>query len=197
MADFRRKKVCELQQFLSKRGIQYSNKRKEELIELCVNAQDLNVAQLETDEACEVAIENKLRTPEGDLPKPANLTQWTNNFYKAPEFTFADLFVYLVEKKGYDKESLRAFKSLQGYRLYADGHVEELSYHSVEGGKYCFFKFGVKPTEKSKTQDGQKVYRGWLVMKADGSIFFRILFMSRRVSYILHIYGDCYEFYVG
>ena len=171
MADFRRKKVCELQQFLSKRGIQYSNKRKEELIELCVNAQDLNVAQLETDEACEVAIENKLRTPEGDLPKPANLTHWTNNFYKGPEFTFADLFVYLVEKKGYDKESLRAFKSLQGYRLYADGHVEELSYHSIEGGKYCFFKFGVKPTEKSKTQDGQKVYRGWLVMKADGSIF--------------------------
>ena len=110
------------------------NKRKEELIELCVNAQDLNVAQLETDEACEVAIENKLRTPEGDLPKPANLTHWTNNFYKAPEFTFADLFVFVVEKKGYDKKSLRAFKSLQGYRLNADGHVEELSYHSIEGG---------------------------------------------------------------
>ena len=89
-----------------------------------MNAQDLNVAQLETDEDCEVAIENKLRTPEGDLPKPANLTHWTNNFYKAPEFTFADLFVYLVEKKGYDKESLRAFNSLQGYRLYADGHVK-------------------------------------------------------------------------
>ena len=63
MADFKRKKVCELQQFLAKRRIQYSNKRKEELIELCVNAQDLNVAQLETDEACEVAIENKLRNP--------------------------------------------------------------------------------------------------------------------------------------
>ena len=134
MVDFKRKKVCELQQFLSKRGIQYSNKRKEELIELCVNAQDLNVAQLETDEACEVTIKNKLRTREGDLPKPANLTQWANNFYKALEFTFADLFVYLVEKKGYDKESLRAFKSLQGYQLYADRHVEELSYHSIEKG---------------------------------------------------------------
>ena len=120
-----------------------------------------------------ISNEIKLRTPEGELPKPANLTQWTNDFYKAPEFTFADLFVYLVEKKGYDKESLRAFKSLQGYsyRLYADEHLEELPYHSIEGGKYCSFKFGVKPTEKSKTQDGQKVYRGWLVMKADGSIF--------------------------
>ena len=42
--------------------------------------------------------------------------------------------MYLVEKKGYDKESLRAFKSLQGYRLNADGHVEELSYHLKEGG---------------------------------------------------------------
>ena len=43
------------------------------------------------------------------------LTQRTNNFYKAPGFTFADLFVYLVEKKGYDKESLSAFASLRGY----------------------------------------------------------------------------------
>ena len=69
-------------------------KRKEELIEVCVNAQDLNVALQETDEGCEVAIENKLRTPERNLPKPTDLTKWTNNFYKAPEFTFADLFVY-------------------------------------------------------------------------------------------------------
>jgi len=75
------------------------------------------VAQLETDEACKVTIKNKFQTPEGDLPKPGNLTQWTNNFYRAPEFTFADLFVYLVEKEGYDKESLLPFKSFQGYHL--------------------------------------------------------------------------------
>ena len=68
----RRKKVFELQQFLSKRGIQYSDKRKEELIELCVNAQDLHMAQLETNEACKVAMENKLRTPKRDLPKPGS-----------------------------------------------------------------------------------------------------------------------------
>ena len=73
--NFRRKTVFGVQQFLSNRGIQYSNKRKEELIELCVNAQDLHMAQLESDEACEVAIENKPRTSEGDLPKPGNLTQ--------------------------------------------------------------------------------------------------------------------------
>ena len=65
-----------------------------------MNAQDLNVAQLKTDEACEVAIKNKLRTPEGELPKPANFAQWRNNFYKAPELTIADFFLYLVEKKG-------------------------------------------------------------------------------------------------
>jgi len=61
---------------LSKWGIQNSNKQKEKLIDLCVNAQDLHVAQLKTDEACEVAIENKFQTPEGDLPKPRNLTDW-------------------------------------------------------------------------------------------------------------------------
>jgi len=31
-----------------------------------------------------------------------------------------------------------AFTSLQGYQLYSDGHVEELSYHSIEGENIVF-----------------------------------------------------------
>ncbi|XP_078355836.1 uncharacterized protein LOC144640614 [Oculina patagonica] len=70
-----------------------------------------------------------------------------------------------------DKETLKAFKSLHGYRLFADGHVEDLLFHPLKGKKYCLFKFSVKPTEKSKTQDGKKVYNGWIVMKEDGEVF--------------------------
>ena len=60
--------------------------------------------------------------------------------------------MYLVEKKGYDKESLRAFKSLQGYRLYADGHVEELSYHSIEGGGGGNIAFSSLVSSQQKNQ---------------------------------------------
>ena len=64
---------------------------------LCRNANQFNLPQVEADEAFESAILEKLRIPEEDLPRPGTLQQWTDNFSIAPEFTFADLFMYLIE----------------------------------------------------------------------------------------------------
>ena len=51
------------------------------------------------------------------------------------DFTFTDLYTYLVESKdkSYDKESLKSFKSLKGYRYFSDGFVQNLGV----GGKVC------------------------------------------------------------
>lgn len=65
-------------------------------------------------------------------------SQWKDNVKDAPHFIFGDLYNYLVLKAGYDKEAMAAFKSLQGYRLYYDGHVEELAFHSIEEMDYSF-----------------------------------------------------------
>ena len=47
------------------------------------------------------------------LSDPYNLKRWTNNLSSWPDWTFGDLYTYLIETIGiYTKESLRAFESL-------------------------------------------------------------------------------------
>ncbi|RUA07034.1 MAG: hypothetical protein DSY43_00700 [Gammaproteobacteria bacterium] len=170
--EFSNKKVPQLQDFLAKRGIQHSNKRRNELLELCRNAKEMKIDIIQSDETAEETIISKLQTDDNPLPNPSTVVAgWTKSFSSAPPFSFPDLFTYLVDNKGYDKEALKAYKSLQGYRLYADGHVEELLFNPLlEQPNYCMIKFNVKPTEKSKTQDGKRVYNGWVIMKKDGVV---------------------------
>ena len=51
---------------------------------------------------------------------------WAKDLSLLSDFTFMDLFVYLVESsdKTYDQCSMRAFKSLKAYRYFADGYVQ-------------------------------------------------------------------------
>ena len=42
-----------------------------------------------------------------------------------PEFNFADFYTYLIgSEEEYTAEKLKSFKSLQGYKLFADSHVQ-------------------------------------------------------------------------
>ena len=76
------------------------------------------------------------------------------------------MYAYLIVKEGYDHESLKACKSLEGFRLHWDGHVQ-----SLQTNKYIFcgcylIKFSVKPTEREKKQiDNKPTYDGWLLIK--------------------------------
>jgi len=57
-----------------------------------------------------------------------------------PEFTFADLSTYLIgSEEEYTAEELQSFKSLQGYKLFADGHVQDCSMYKVKDMERCFF----------------------------------------------------------
>ena len=56
-----------------------------------------------------------LVTKDGTIPNPFNLhSDWSTDFSDAPNFAWADLYCYLINKKGYDQESLKAYKSLEG-----------------------------------------------------------------------------------
>lgn len=100
------------------------------------------------------------------------LSKWTQNFSNVPDFRFPDLFNYLVGKDPqYNAESLKSYKSLLGYKLYFDGHVEDLRYHPPQPNhsSYSYLKFAVNPTEKSKTDDGSSTYKGFF-LKKDGCV---------------------------
>jgi len=53
---------------------------------------------------------------------------WKRNLSLLSDFTFMDLFTYLVESKDntFDQGSIRAFKSLKAFRYFADGYVQNV-----------------------------------------------------------------------
>ena len=101
-----------MKKYLRERGIQLSDggqgKRKAELLAVCQKAAAMKQRKL--DDSAEdrtkllEILEDKLQTSEGKLPDPKTLSAWTHNFSKIPEFTFGDLYNYLVGKDDYSPE---------------------------------------------------------------------------------------------
>ena len=73
-------------------------------------------------------------------------------------FTCPDLYSYFVNKPGYDKESLEAYKVLTGYKLMNDSYASDLGIYNVPEMYYMFLKFQVKPTQRILTWDKKKCY---------------------------------------
>lgn len=153
--DFSKLKVDELKNYLRERGIQLSDggkgKRKVELLDLCQKAAAMKQRKL--DDSAEdrtKLLEDKLQTSEGKLPHPKSLSAWTHNFSKIPEFTFGDLYNYLVSKEDYSPANFRSFKSLLGFRLFHDGHVVDLKYCQAEGKSSCFSSLKLDPQKGLK-----------------------------------------------
>eukprot|EP00794_Sanderia_malayensis_P001045 gene1045-371_t len=96
-------------------------------------------------------------------------TLWTKYLDEFPVFTYPDLFSYFVDKPGYDKESLKAYKALTGYRLMEHRYALDLAAYNVPDTDF-FFKFKVKPTQRSLTWNKRKHYEPWVIMKKDGEI---------------------------
>ena len=130
---FEGRNVAWLKEYLKKRGIQVSDqgraKRKAELVELAQRAFKMKLPKIdEEDEYLTKVIEQKLETDKGRLPRPELIQNWSYDFSGMPEFTFADLYMYLItSEEEYLAEKLKSFKSLQGYKLFADGHVQDCS----------------------------------------------------------------------
>ena len=70
-------------------------------------------------------ISAKLVTDDGTIPDPYSPdSDWRTNFSLLSNYTWGDMYAYLIVKEGYD--SLKAYKSLEEYRLHWDGHVQRL-----------------------------------------------------------------------
>ena len=111
-------------------------------------------------------------TNDGTIPNPLNLhSDWSNDFSDAPNFSWGDLYCYLINKKGYDQESLKAYKSLEGYRLHWDGHGYNLERNKNIYFEHHIMKISVKPTEREKTPLGNKpTHDGWIIIYKDGVV---------------------------
>ena len=97
-------------------------------------------------------------------------SKWSKDINDFPVFIYPDLYSYFLNKPGYDKESLKAYKALTGYKLMNDGYVWDLGIYNVAEMDYMFIKFQVKPTQKTLTMDKKKYYESWVIMKRDGEV---------------------------
>ena len=115
--DFSKLMVDELKHYLRERALQLSNgrkgKRKAELLDLCQKAAAMKQTKLDDSAEDRTKLQDKLQASEGKLPGPKTLSSWTHNFSKIPEFTFGDLYNYLVGKCDYSPENLRSLDSIK------------------------------------------------------------------------------------
>lgn len=122
--------------------------KKEELVELTEKAHKLALELTDDSESISDVVNVKLVTKDGTIPNLFNLhSDWSTDFSDAPDFAWGDLYCYLINKKGYDQESLKANKSLEGYRLHWDGHVYNLQRNKNIYFEHHIIKLSVKPTE--------------------------------------------------
>ena len=142
---FEGRNVAWLKEYLTKWGIQVSDqgrgKRKAELVELAQKTFKMKLPKIdEGDEDCVKVVEQKLETDKGRLPRPELI--WSYDFSRMPEFTFANLYTYFIgSEEEYTAEKLKSFKSLQGYKLFADSHVQVCLMYKVRDMEHCLFRF--------------------------------------------------------
>ena len=121
--------------------------RRDELLDLCGNAHELATESID-EQVDQNDISAKLITDEGTIPDPYSLhSDWTTDFSLLSNYTWGDMYAYLIIKEGYDHESLKAYKSLEGYRLCWDGHVQSLQTNKSLICGCHLIKFSVKPTK--------------------------------------------------
>ena len=71
------------------------------------------------------------------------ITGWTKDLSLLCDFTFMHVYGYLInsQEKGFDRESLKAFKFLKAYKYFADGLVTNVSVAELDLRKmtrsYC------------------------------------------------------------
>ena len=69
-----------------------------------------------------------------DLPVFEAICSWTKDVSSVTEFTFMQIYEYLVNssESTFDKENMKAFKSLLAYKYHADGLVRNVWAHPLE-----------------------------------------------------------------
>ena len=90
--------------------MELKEKKKAASVDLYEKAAEMKQAKLEdTFEDYKKLLEEKLQTEDDKLSDAKTLTAWTKNFSDIPEFTFGDLYSYLVGNEENSEENLFFF----------------------------------------------------------------------------------------
>jgi len=141
MSRFLSLSVANLQNYLRERGVTFSGSRKEDLVRLCINAEELDI-EIDPDGLSENSasvITTKLTTDDGFVLRSPQHLAGTANMSGLPEISIFDIYNYLLSYEEFTHASLREYHKLEGYCMFKDGYVKQLETVSFDiNGKYIF-----------------------------------------------------------
>lgn len=130
---------ADLKQILKSKGIPFSNKNKQDLVDLCESADALDLPQINLDD---VEASVKRRTVRGiTFPQPNDKDSdivWTPNLANIPSVDTFDVTSFLQNYCGWSAERIRRRKSDNGYKLHCSGHIHDVTM-AVLGSTYIKF----------------------------------------------------------
>ena len=75
------------------------------------------------------------------------LEGWLDDIAKFPDISSHDITKYLIETPSlHTNETSNAFKSLDGFKFFREGHVQDCFYHESGSPFFCFIKSKVSFT---------------------------------------------------
>lgn len=160
--------ATKLRDFLLVRGISCTGYSKEHLVKIVECAASLNLdcdPDYNNDESSVPSKLSKIGLPLDT--NPLEMSGYSANFNEVPDFGLIDIFNYLIcSKCDYDGKKLKAYKSYDDYRLFEDGHVDDLLFNPLTemNSDFCLFKAYVKPTQRGLTYLKKPYYELWIAM---------------------------------
>ena len=133
MDKFKSSSVKELQQYLKQRGVIFANTRKVDLIELCKCAAEVNI-EVDPDGLVEdrnEVLKAKLCVNGKTFINP-QLLAGTSDLSKIPHVSIFDIYNYLLGYDGFTHNTLRDYHKLEGYTMFRDGYVIDLTSASYD-----------------------------------------------------------------
>ena len=94
--------------------------------------------------------------------------QWVDDARKWPSVEYGDIYNYLIDTPGpYNKESLKAYKSLEVYNFFHSSHIHTVFFYETgHTSSYVILYAKVNPSQKSAS----KLHEAWVLTKRDGSV---------------------------
>ncbi|XP_076099817.1 uncharacterized protein LOC143069191 isoform X2 [Mytilus galloprovincialis] len=168
MLSFKSLTIPKIQLYLRDRGIVANGYKQKDLASLAEAVEKLNIPYDPNFLADDVdsTIQDRLRRAGCSFSDPFTIGGYDEDFSGIPDFSLYDIFNYLLlQRSDYDKRKLKAYKSAEDYRLFYDGHVQELKVNYLKvNSSVCVFIGKVRPTQRAKTLTGKMTYQCWFVV---------------------------------